>query len=64
MDDSKKDYCPLFPDMLCPQGKKSAEACKVRIEGDYDPMADFKDYLFMNCAIRRAREEKENKSGV
>jgi len=55
--------CPLFPDMVCPQGNKSADACKIRLEGDYNPLSDFKDYLIMNCAIQRAKE-KENKSGM
>ena len=56
----KQAMCPLFPDMPCPQGQESAESCKVRMEGDYNPLSDFKDYLFMNCALQRARENDES----
>ncbi len=57
--------CPLFPDMPCPQGKDKSESCKVRMNAGYDPMTSYKDYVFMNCAVRRAGEEraKLKKSG-
>ena len=53
----QQPMCPLFDDVVCPQGEDAVEACQVRVNGDYDPMNDFKDYIFMNCAIRRAREQ-------
>ena len=49
--------CPLFSDTPCPQGHDSADACKVRMEGDMNPLENFRDYLFMNCALQRAREK-------
>ena len=61
---SKEAMCPLFPDVVCPQGAEAAESCNVRLHGDYDPMMDFKDYAFMNCAIRRAREQEEGNTGT
>lgn len=63
MPKSKKAMCPLFPDIPCPQGHDSAESCKVRMEGNYNPLSDFKDYLFMNCAMQRARESEKNNDG-
>ena len=59
MPTKEQSYCPLFEDVICPQGDDAAEACKVRLEGDYDPVADGRDYLFMNCAIRRAKEQEK-----
>ena len=58
MSKSKQAMCPLFPDMPCPQGYDSAEACKVRMDSDFNPLSHFKDYLFMNCALQRAREDE------
>ena len=63
MSEPKKAMCPLFDDVVCPQGEDAANSCVVRLESDYDPIRDSKDYLFLNCAIRRAREqESENKN--
>lgn len=61
MPDKKEAMCPLFEDVVCPQGKDAADSCQVRMDGDYDPMNDLRDYLFMNCAVRRAREQEEKK---
>ena len=63
MDKKNVVMCPLFPDVPCPQGKDAADQCQVRLENDYDPVRGFKDYLFMDCAIKRAHEkdEKNNK---
>ncbi len=58
----KQAMCPLFPDVPCPQGDEAAEACTVRFEqANYDPVADFRDYLLMNCAILRAEQQREGK---
>ncbi|MEJ2543709.1 MAG: hypothetical protein P8Y99_06545 [Calditrichaceae bacterium] len=62
MSKSKQAMCPLFPDTPCPQGHESADACKVRMQGDLDPLENFRDYLFMNCAIQRAKENKNKKT--
>lgn len=61
MPKSKKAMCPLFPDMPCPRGNDFAEACKVRLQGDYNPLSDFNDYLLMHCAILRAKESERKK---
>ncbi len=60
---SKKNQamCPLFTDMPCPQGQGNADACKVRMHGDFNPLSHFKDYLFMNCALQQAKvNERKN----
>ncbi|MBN1407191.1 MAG: hypothetical protein JW956_05360 [Calditrichaceae bacterium] len=59
MSRSKPAMCPLFPDMPCPQGQDSADACKVRMEGDLNPLLNFRDYLFINCALQRAKENEQ-----
>ncbi len=52
--------CPLFPDVPCPRGDDAAEACQVRFEqNNYDPVADFRDYLMLNCALLRAEQQRE-----
>ena len=61
MSKSKQAMCPLFPDIPCPQGHDSADACKVRVEGELDPLENFRDYLFMNCALQRAKENESKK---
>ncbi len=47
----RKYMCPVFPDMHCPQGENMSEACSVRINGDFDPIKDFRDHLLLHCAI-------------
>ncbi|HID38743.1 MAG TPA: hypothetical protein EYP36_04420 [Calditrichaeota bacterium] len=64
MTQKKEAMCPLFPDVVCPQGDEAANACDVRMHTDYDPMMDYKDYAFMDCAIRRAREQEEKKNRI
>ncbi len=51
MSENKKHLCPVFPYMLCPQGEELSKACMVRINGDFDPMADFRDHLLLHCAL-------------
>jgi hypothetical protein len=51
MPSKKLQMCPLFPDRVCPKGKKASTACSVRINGDFDTVAYFKDLLLMHCAI-------------
>jgi len=59
MSEKKPDMCPYFPDMPCPQGKESADACLERVSDDFDPMTGFRDYQIMDCAIKRARQNEE-----
>ena len=56
MSRDKIHICPVFPDMICPQGEEMSEACSVRINGDFDPMADFRDHLLLHCAIYQNEE--------
>jgi len=52
-----EDKCPLFPDMPCPRADEgAADECLLRLETDYDPMTHSNDYLFMHCALHRARQ--------
>ncbi len=62
MASNKERMCPLFPDMPCPRGREAVNGCMVRMESDYDPIRDFKDYLFMNCAIKLANDEDKRKN--
>ena len=55
--------CPLFDDVPCPQGEDAAEQCRVRLDADYDPVRDFKDYLFMECAVLRAKQKAQASNG-
>lgn len=61
MSDEKKHMCPLFPEQVCPQGKDAADACAVRVNGDYNPVTDFKDLLVMHCAIQKSNQESKEK---
>ena len=57
MTEENQAMCPLFPNIPCPQGDQAANQCQVRLDADYDPIRDHKDYLFMHCAIHRAEED-------
>jgi hypothetical protein len=57
MTETKQHACPVFPDMICPQGKEMSEACTVRINGNFDPMADFRDHLLLHCAIYQSSSQ-------
>ena len=60
MSQKKKHPCPVFPEMICPQGQEMSEACTVRINGNFDPMVDFRDHLLLHCAIfQNAQQAKE-----
>ena len=56
---NKKHICPVFPDMPCPQGQEMSEACTVRMNGDFDPMLDFRDHLLLHCAINQNEQAKK-----
>ena len=62
MDENQVHYCPLFPDLICPRGKDAAVQCEVRVNGNFDPVSYFKDYLVMHCAIFRSQQETEKAS--
>ena len=38
MNKQKQAMCPLFPDVPCPQGEEASEECRVRVNGDFDPV--------------------------
>jgi len=61
MAEKKIFMCPVFEDVPCPRGEEAAEACSVRMNGDFDPMADFKDLLLMHCALYRAEQKRDTK---
>ena len=54
--------CPVFPDFICPQGQEMSEACSVRMNGDFDPMVDFRDHLLLHCALYQNQNHSENVS--
>ena len=64
MKSKKQAMCPLFPDVVCPQGQEAADACQVRQNGDYDPVNDFRDYLYMNCAVQIAHRQSESEKKI
>jgi len=51
MSKNKTHICPVFPEMICPQGEEMSEACSVRMNGNFDPIADFRDHLLLHCAL-------------
>lgn len=55
----ENQMCPLFPEIACPRGKEAAAACSVRINGQFDPVTDFKDLLVMHCAIYRSEQQRK-----
>ena len=44
MSEETVQYCPLFPGLICPRGAEAAEACEVRVNGNFDPVLYFKDH--------------------
>jgi hypothetical protein len=62
MTEKKVQYCPLFPDMICPRGEEAASACEVRVNGDFDPVMYFKDHLVLHCALHRSQQEIEKET--
>jgi len=52
--------CPVFPVLLCPQGKEMSKACSVRINGNFDPVTDFRDHLLLHCALYQNQQHSEN----
>jgi hypothetical protein len=60
MVNKKSSMCPLFPDLICPQGEEVSNACSVRITGDFDPIAYFRDHLLLHCALYQNQQIEEN----
>jgi protein-arginine kinase len=57
----KKAQCPVFPEMECPQGEHESQACTVRINGNFDPMVDFRDHLLLHCALYQSQHQNKEK---
>ena len=57
MVENKIHRCPVFPDLICPQGEKMSDACSVRINGDLDPVEIFRDHLLLHCALYQNMEQ-------
>ena len=57
MSPKKDPQCPVFPDMVCPQGQEMSYKCSVRINGEYDPMLYFRDHLMLHCAIYQNQQQ-------
>jgi len=57
MTDEKNAICPLFPEMICPQGAHASEECRVRVNGEFDPVQYFRDELVMHCAIYQNKQK-------
>jgi hypothetical protein len=60
MSSIENQMCPLFPDMPCPKGKQAKKECSVRVNGNFDPVAFFRDQLLLHCAL--SQNEKQNKN--
>ena len=60
MSKNKVHLCPVFPDMICPQGEEMSKACSVRINGNFDPMLHFRDHLLLHCALYQNQQHSEN----
>ena len=57
MNEQKQAMCPLFPDVPCPQGEEASEECRVRVNGDFDPVLYFRDELMMHCAVSQSEHK-------
>ena len=57
MKETKQAMCPLFPDLVCPQGMKASQKCSVRVNGEFDPVLYFRDDLVMHCAIYQNQQK-------
>ena len=55
----EEQMCPLYPDINCPRGHQAVEECTVRFNGNFDPVADFRDLLVMHCALHRTHQQKK-----
>ena len=62
MEQKDKQKCPLFPDMLCPQGEKASEECTIRINGNFDPIYYFRDQLIVHCALNQSQKNLKSSS--
>jgi len=62
MVENKINKCPVFPGLTCPQGKEMSNACSVRINGNFDPITDFRDHLLLHCALYQTQQHSENVS--
>ncbi|MBA7524329.1 hypothetical protein ES705_16466 [subsurface metagenome] len=60
MVEDKVHMCPVFPDLICPQGKAMSDTCSVRINGNFDPMANFRDHLLLHCALYQNQQYSDN----
>jgi len=60
MQDKASAMCPVFPDLVCPQGEEMQAACTVRISGNYDPLLFFRDHLLLHCALYQNQKQEEN----
>jgi len=59
MENGTSKMCPVFPDLVCPQGEKMSAACAIRVSGNYDPMIYFRDHLLLHCALYQSQKDKE-----
>ncbi len=59
MSEPKQAMCPLFPDVVCPQGEKASAECSVRVNGEFDPVLYFRDELVIHCAIYQSQHESK-----
>jgi len=54
----QENYCPVY-DIECPAGPEAAEACELRFQGDYNPLASFRDADIEHCAIYRKEQQEQ-----
>jgi hypothetical protein len=53
------EFCPVM-NMLCPQGEDSARECRVRFEGDFNPLSSFRDFDIICCSYKGTEEIDRN----
>ncbi|MCF7803900.1 MAG: hypothetical protein K9N46_01185 [Candidatus Marinimicrobia bacterium] len=49
---AKDTWCPLL-DVPCPNGPASAAECHRRVEGDFNPLHNWRDLAILCCADDR-----------
>ncbi len=55
---SQSVCCPML-DTECPQGTESALDCLQRVDGDFNPLHNFRDMAILHCAAERQEQMRK-----
>jgi hypothetical protein len=54
----EEGMCPLL-ELPCPQGETAAFHCRLRVNGNFDPLARFSDLCILECAKEQAAKMRD-----